>query len=195
MDEYIFNSSPHLIVSGLMKLGITNYSQAINVAKALTYEGEKRFINNDFRDCEKSETQVDNSLIVSNGRYFISIKKVSLAILCFLLDAKIESGGLLTLLSTLGLLAPGVQKLSDYEGERCIIVEILKNKSKLGSSSLLDKYLHFCNKPYMNCKFKQFNNAHLSCSCSHKDINSILQRLNHSNILVQTQEGFKYIPQ
>lgn len=195
MDEFIFNGNLHMTALNLESLGVSTYSQAVNVAKALLVEYHSIRNQNDI--CNKGilGLKYDNSLISNRGKYYISIKKSSLVLLCFLLDVKIETGGLLTLLSALGLLAPGIQKLSDYEGERCIIVEIINRNDKTGKSSLLDKYSHFCNKPYMNCKFKQCNDAQQSCTCTHQDTFEILQKLNKLNILKRTKEGFKYIPE
>lgn len=192
MEEFIFSGNLHHMVSSLMQLGINEYSQAYKITKALQTESNN--ILSLSGGCHKmTDSLFDNTLIIARGQYYISIKKTSLAILCYLLDATLDAGGLLTLLSTLGLLAPGVQRLSDYEGERCVIVEIIRCENKIGTSSLLDKYSHFCNKPYMNCKFKKSNDNRQSCTCSHKNINEILLKLSRLKILVQNSEGYKYI--
>lgn len=191
MEEFIFRGNLHYMVSSLMQLGINEYSQAYKIAMALQVEGHSIFSQD--VGCHKiPDLLSDNKLIVARGKYYISIKKTSLAILCYLLDVTIDAGDIFTLLSTLGLLAPAVQRLSDYDGERCIIVEIVNCKSKIVTSSLLDKYSHLCNKPYMNCKFKKYNDDRRSCICSHKNINEILAKLSKLKILTQTSEGYKY---
>ncbi len=192
MGEYVFIGNLHYMVSCLMKLGINDYKQALYVAKILQIE-DCNIFRKGIDSNEMLDTPLGNRLIVARGQYYISIKKSSLAILCYLLDITLDTGGLLTLLSTLGLLAPGVQELSDYKGERCIIVEIVKSKNIVATSSLLDKYSHLCNKPYMNCKFQKPNDNRKSCICSHKNIDEILLRLSQLGILAQNSDGYKYI--
>lgn len=116
----------------------------------------------------------------SSGKYYINVKITTIVVCAFILDISFTQGIVSTILSLTGIPTQAFVKLNGFNGERCILREVLKSKNKVCNATLLKNFLGKCvNNDIINCIYREEDN----CTCSIEDVKGILNNFDKLNIL------------
>lgn len=140
-----------------------------------------------------------SELVFGNERYHISVKRSVIAAILLALPAMqlklsgIDYGSVLTAVTTLagahGAFKDLIVELDEKNGEKCILLETLKNKRRSINAEILKKQIGSkCEKQY-RCDYKKNGR----CLCSEEKIEKILETLKAQKILDGGPAGYKYV--
>lgn len=128
----------------------------------------------------------DKGILFMDGLYFLNIKTTVLVVLALLLDMNVTSGLASATLQLMGLGNQGIAKLNSYLGERCIAREATLMK-EIDKEVLSANHMECVNND-LECKFRKENR----CNCMVKDVEKIIDSLEHKNVLKFNDKSGKY---
>lgn len=128
------------------------------------------------------------SLMIATNEYYINLKYSTIIILALILDIELTKGFASVLLGFLGMANATFVKISEYNGEKCIIKETINQKGKIGNESILAKYHGECCNNQYNCKYQNTDR----CKCKKNDIINIYNSLCEKGIFKKNASNYKY---
>ena len=126
------------------------------------------------------------SYMMFSSDYFINIKATTLLIIGIVLDLQLNFGPFLTILGAVGLNLNAITKLSQYEGEKCLVIESIKDITHKITSSILTKYKRKCANPKLKCKYYETG----KCRVMIKEIEQILNDLSSKNVFRKVDSNY-----
>ncbi len=124
-----------------------------------------------------------------NKNYNINLKIVTITILAAILDVNLTKGFASVALSVSGFKSNGVVKLSETEGEKCVVLEMLRTKSGVITKDILPPSNRECINNNLNCKHRSGD----QCKIGEKDIQKIFLSLCDKNVIRENGNGvYKY---
>lgn len=127
--------------------------------------------------------------LIPNTNININLKASTIAILAAILDVKLTRGFLNFLLNASGFNSCSVVRLDEEEGEKCIILEMLKTKPHIITKNILPPINKECFNNNLNCKYR-INNQ---CTIEEKDIKEIFFSLCNKNVIREIKnDRYKY---
>lgn len=130
----------------------------------------------------------NSKFITPNAEYYISIKKITLAIIAEF-TASI-SMPISLILRILGVETEGayVKKLDSILGESCIMLEAARKKREGINKNLFKSNRGECVNVYLHCKY----NIDDKCTCTSKDVENICESLEERKILLKKRNRYFY---
>lgn len=181
-------------VLGLCNLGIEEMEAGERILDYLAQNSE--FLSDEEHISEKSSFVGENddmeymSMLFSDTQYYVSLKITTIVLVALLLDIRITKGLAAAALSLAGIPSGTVfAHIDEHNGEKCILKEILRRKSKDGNRYLLDSYDGKCVYPVSCCRFRNGEN----CDCTNGDVKHILEVLREKNVLKTSSEEGHYV--
>lgn len=131
-----------------------------------------------------------SQFIADESRYYISIKKSTMYLVLWLMG-KLTDKNFFTAASALGCFKGGavIKRIKEEYGEKCILMEMVRNRKKGADIYILDKYHGECCNNHYNCRY----NKNGLCVCSIESVVEICQKFVEEGILIK--RGQKYIYQ
>lgn len=126
--------------------------------------------------------------MIAENEYYINLKYSTIIILALILDIEFTKGFASVLLGFLGITDTTFVKISEYNGEKCIIKETINQKEKIGNEKILEKYHGECCNNQYNCKYQDTD----KCKCCKTDIMNIYNSLCDKGIFKKYASSFKY---
>lgn len=123
-----------------------------------------------------------------NYNYHINLKYSTIFIIALILDINYTRGVSTFALGLLGIKNAEFKKISEYNGEKCIIKETICQKGKSGSESILEKFHGECCNNQYACKYKEID----KCNCNKKEITSIYESLCEKGVFKKCGYNYKY---
>lgn len=120
--------------------------------------------------------------------YSINIKKTTIIIVALILDIAFTKGIISTLLNMFGLSGICITKLSEANGEKCIVKETVFSENKTGNADILNAFDGECCNCDMNCNYRRGDR----CTCSRDNIIDIYQRLTEVGLFRKEGDSFVY---
>lgn len=126
-------------------------------------------------------------LLIIDYNYYINVRVATVFVLSTLLDGKIQFP-----ISSFGLAVQGmnklIEKIDEWEGQKCILLELLRIPNKTGTMYLLDGLKKQCCNNHFKCKYKDQGN----CKCTNNDVEEILKNLHKNGIVEKNDNEYKY---
>lgn len=175
------------------ELGIDRYT----VEKILTFltkeknilcDDEEFHITIDGGDDVEEDCNMLGLMIMENN-YYINIRVATVFLLTVLIDNKIGlpiASGYFAYRGMNRL----VERIEENSGIKCILLEILRTKDKIGGKDILKACQGECCNNDLACKFRNEN----SCTCQNEDVINILMQLTEIGILQKQNDYYKYNP-
>lgn len=126
--------------------------------------------------------------IIMRNNLYVNLKTSTLLIAALLLDIHFTGGMAQLFLTMVGIDGRAIVKFSEYNGEKCILKELLRTSTKSASSDLLIKFGGECCNNNLSCKYKSEN----KCTCTPQKVADILDGLAKHNILKKEGVIYKY---
>lgn len=127
--------------------------------------------------------------LIPNTNYNINLKAVTITILAAILDIKLTQGFASVALSVSGFNSHAIVKLNEREGEKCVVLEMLRTKSHIIVKDILPPSNRECFNINLNCKYRIDN----QCKIKEKDVQKILLSLCNKNVIRENKDGgYKY---
>lgn len=190
MEKYIqLKGSDEAISEQLQKQMGLSRTEALRIFYYLANNDD--ILDND--ECVTSQHGMGgvSGVMSPNGKYYLNVKITTIAICALLLDIKLTDGIIGMVLPLVGITSRIVfYKLSEKEGQKCILKEILRSKNKTGNKYMLEKFGAECvNNDLADCKYRQGT----ECSCASVQVEEILTTLENENVLRRDEGGgFRY---
>ena len=118
----------------------------------------------------------------------MNLKISTLLIAALLLDIHFTGGMAQLFLTMVGIDGRAIVKFSEYNGEKCILKELLRTSTKSASPELLIKFGGECCNNDLCCQYKSEN----KCTCTSQKVAEILDGLAKHNILKKEGVNYKY---
>ena len=137
---------------------------------------------------EKSDGKV-LGLMYMECDYFINVRVGTIFLLSVLID------NIIGLPVTSGYLAVRgmnrlLEKIDEYTGIKCILLEILRTPSKMGTVNILSDFRGECCNNNLKCRFQNENR----CMCTIEKVETIMKQLEEIGILKKEGEAYCYVP-
>lgn len=125
------------------------------------------------------------------GRVHINVKATTLVLCALLLDITFTRGVSAALLSLAGIPGQAVVKISEIEGEKCVVRELLRAENRMVQADLFAKFSGQCvNNDFSECKYKKGE----TCCCKSVHTEEILKKLENKHIVIKTPYGkYRYV--
>ncbi len=133
----------------------------------------------------------NSKFISSNAEYYISIKKITLAIIAEFTASILKSMPISLILRMLGIESEGayVTKLDSVLGESCIMLEAVRKRKEGINKNLFKVNKGECVNAYLHCKY----NMDGKCTCIPADVENICERLEERKILLKKRNRYFYL--
>lgn len=127
--------------------------------------------------------------LIPNTNYNINLKAATITILAAILDVKLTQGFASVALSMSGFNSYAVVKLNETEGEKCVVLEMLRTKLRIITEGVLPPGNRECFNINLNCKYRRGN----QCKIEEKHIQKIFLSLCDKNVIRENGNGvYKY---
>lgn len=127
--------------------------------------------------------------LIPNTNYNINLKAVTITILAAILDVNLTKGFASAALSISGFNNHAVVKLNETEGEKCVVLEILRTKSRVITKDILPPSNRECINNILNCKHRSGD----QCKIEEEEMKKILLSLCDKNVIRENGNGvYKY---
>ena len=126
--------------------------------------------------------------LIPNTNYNINLKAVTITILAAILDVNLTQGFASAALSISGFNSHGVVKLNEIEGEKCVVLEMLRTKSYIITEDVLPPSNRECFNSNLNCKYRSGD----QCKIEEKNIKKIFLSLCDKNVIQENGNVYKY---
>ncbi len=127
--------------------------------------------------------------LIPNTNYNINLKAATITILAAILDVNLTQGFASVALSISGFNSHAVVKLNEAEGEKCVVLEMLRTKMRIITEGVLPPRNRECFNINLNCKYRRGN----QCKIEDKDIQKIFLSLCDKNVIRENGNGvYKY---
>lgn len=128
-------------------------------------------------------------LLIPETNYNINISALTVAILAIILDVKLTKGVLSTGLSAMGFNTHALSRIDEKNGEKCLLLEMLRTKSRTITEFVLPPIDKECFNNDLCCKYRIEN----QCKIKREDVHKILLSLCHKNVIKECENGrYKY---
>lgn len=137
-----------------------------------------------------SETNPDILQYLSaSTNYNINLKAATITIIAAILDATLTQGFVSGTLLMNGFNNHALVKLNETEGEKCVVLEMLRTKTHTITDNVLPPSNRECFNNNLNCKYRSSS----QCKIEKKDIQKILLSLCNKNVIQENENGvYKY---
>jgi hypothetical protein len=125
--------------------------------------------------------------LIPNTNYNINIKALSLTTLALLFDIHITSGFMSALLGITGFNSHSIVLLNEIEGEKCMVMEALRNK-RIINKKIFSNSNSECVNNHLNCR----HNKEGICHVKTENIEGILDILCDKNVFTKIGNVYKY---
>lgn len=173
ISKWIEKNDVNKFIDGIIKL--SPYFSDDEYITVTTYEPET---NPDVLEC-----------LIPNTNYNINLKAVTITILAAILDVNLTQGFASVALAISGFNSHAVVKLNEIEGEKCVVLEMLRTKLRIITEDVLPPSNRECFNINLNCKHRRDN----QCKIEDKDIQEIFLSLCNKNVIRKNGNGvYKY---
>lgn len=143
----------------------------------------------------KEQPQLPNgkmflSFTIADAKYSINLRAVTVFIISIIIDFKLPLPATSTILAIKGLkqLITTIDKLS---GARCVLLEIMRSKTKTGDINIFDKNLCQCINNDLECSHRD---SDFNCTCNQENVKHILNELESDGVLKKINDVYHYSP-
>jgi len=127
--------------------------------------------------------------LIPSENYNINLKATTITILLIILDiATLSISDNLLKWAGIDIKTQGLYKLNEAEGEKCVVVEILRKESRTADMSILPPPLSKCVNNNFNCKY----NRDGKCQIKKSKVIKCLTKLCEKNVLQKQGDTYKY---
>ena len=128
-------------------------------------------------------------ITVKEYEYYINLRSATLTLLALLLDLKTTNGIASTVLALLGVNSRALAHIPTNNGERCVLIETCRQKSRIANSRIFDEIKGCeCVNNNLSCKYR----IESKCSISEIQINDLFESLTEKNVLSKDSGMYKY---
>lgn len=121
--------------------------------------------------------------------YYINLKSSTIILLALLLDLNCTNGIASTVLALLGVNSRTIACIPDYNGERCVLIEICRQKNRQGNKEIFDCIMgRDCINSNLCCQYRIEN----LCTLSDIALDNIFDILVEKNVLAKLRDMYKY---
>jgi len=193
MDNFYYNGG-----EGDLLLRLNNYMDNTDAKKFIeNIPNLQEFINFEIDSGEllnvtKQELSRQPGMMqlsVPNTNYNINLKATTFYIFALILDINLKLPVATGILTLVGVNSQAIVKLDVQNGEKCIIIEILKKKLKTTDKMLLVHYNSECVNNDIRCRY----NKDGKCTITVDQVSMVLESLNKKNVLEKKGDSYKYI--
>lgn len=187
MNRLQINGFENDVYREIANLGFNSIDNAEKIVSFLRYNSNI-LSNDEFVEIKLIEPKTNPGmlgLIIMEKNLYINVKLSTLLIAALILDIHFTEGFAQLFLNLFGIGSRTITRFDEENGEKCIIIESLKNKT--GSLNILQNYNGECSNKQLKCKFRKNN----QCCCTKEDVNKIYETLIEYNMF--KKEGDKYI--
>lgn len=128
-------------------------------------------------------------LLIPETNYNIKISALTVVILATILDVKLTKGVMLAGLSAMGFNNQALSRIDERNGEKCLLLEMLRTKSRTITEFVLPPINNECFNNDLCCKYRIEN----QCKIKKEDVHKILLSLCQKNVIKECENGkYKY---
>lgn len=127
--------------------------------------------------------------LIPGTNFNVNLKAVTITIIAAILDVSLTKVFATATLSMLGFNSHAIVKLNETEGEKCIVLEMLRTKSRIIFEDILPPNNGECLNNNLNCKYR----INGKCKIGKNDIQGNLLSLCNKNVIRESGKGvYKY---
>ena len=127
--------------------------------------------------------------MVPKTHYFINLKRASITLLTFILDLTLTRGFASTILGLVGYSTQSVVKLNEENAEKCVYINLYKQKDHVGDSSILyGKSNQCCPNSNLPCKYR----IGIKCTITKKIVDDALTSMVEKNVIRKMHDSSNY---
>lgn len=123
--------------------------------------------------------------LIPGTNYNINLKAASIAIIAAILDIKLTNGFFRLPLDFAGFKSRAMVTLNEWEGEKCLILEMLRAESRIIDETVLPLSNGECINNQLQCKYRMDG----QCRIRKEDVCKILIRLCDKNVVREKGYG------
>lgn len=127
-------------------------------------------------------------LLIPETNYNINLKVATILIIAALFDVNITKGIASYFLGAFGFSNRAIVKLNEKEGEKCIVLEMLRAKSRTVDQFVLPPINGECFNNHLDCKYRTDG----LCKIKRTDVIRTLDNLCDKNIIQKVGEKYRY---
>lgn len=128
-------------------------------------------------------------LMILEYNYFINIRVGTAFLLSVLIDNNVGFPITSSYLAVRGMKRL-IEKIDEYSGVKCILLEILRTPNKSAETSILDGFYGECCNNNLHCSFQNEG----KCKCTVENVEKIMEQLVSIGILKKEDRTYYYDP-
>lgn len=130
------------------------------------------------------------SLTLADAKYSINLRAVTVFIISIIIDSKIQLPVSSTILAIKGL-KQLITTIDIFSGARCILLEIMRSKTKTGDINIFENHFGQCINNYLECNHRD---SDFNCTCNQEKVKHILNKLENDGVLKKINDVYHYSP-